>query len=161
MSETDTLLFKPQPPAPSPVEGFIQRLVEQNGFTRLDAASLTDFAAAEGDSVILLTYDPVRVPETLDVLVVLPEVLKPHGGRFRCAVMDPEQSQAVKTRFGITRWPALVFQRGGGYVGMIEGMRDWDEFVAEVGAMLDKPVGRAPSIGIAVTTTGGSESGCH
>ena len=149
------------PTAASALAGFIDRLVEQHGFTRINAADIDGFAAAEGDSIVLLTYDPVRVPETLDVIVVLPEVIKAHAGRIRCAVLDPEESQLAKARFGITRWPAMVFQRAGQYVGAIEGMRDWSEFVDEVAAMLVKPAGRAPSIGIPVASASATASGCH
>lgn len=143
----------------SAADGFIDRLVSNHGCLKIAAADIDQFASPPGDSILLLTHDPVRVPETLDVLVVLPEVLKPYAGRFRCAVLDAEQSQAVKARFGITRWPAMVFQRGGEYVGAIEGMRDWSEFVAEVGSMLDRPTGRAPSVGIPVANA--AAPGCH
>lgn len=143
----------------STADGFIDRLVDNHGCQKIAASEIDEFAKAPGDSILLLTHDPARVPETLDVLVVLPEVLRPFAGRFRCAVLDAEQSQAVKARFGITRWPALVFQRAGEYVGVIEGMRDWTEFVAEVGSMLDRPTGRAPSVGIPVANA--SASGCH
>lgn len=147
-------------PTPARVlDGFIERLSVQHGFVRIDAGGIDGFAHAPGDSLVLMTHDPVRVPETLDVVVVLPEVLKAFPARFRCAVLDPEQSQIAKTRFGITRWPALLFQRDGHYVGAIEGMRDWSDFVAEVGVMLDKPTGRAPSIGIAVASA--ATPGCH
>jgi hydrogenase-1 operon protein HyaE len=54
--------------------------------------------------------------------------------------------------------PALLFLRDGAYVGVIEGLRDWSEFVAEVRQMLAAPVSRPPSIGIAVTA---AQSGCH
>ena len=142
----------PVPAPASALDAFVDRLVAQHGFVRIDADGIDGFAAADGDSILLLTHDPVRVPETLDVAVVLPEVLKGYAGRFRCAVLDPLQSQAAKARFGVSRWPALVFQRAGRYVGAIEGMRDWSEFVEEVGAMLGRPAGRAPSIGIAVAS---------
>jgi hydrogenase-1 operon protein HyaE len=49
--------------------------------------------------------------------------------------------------------PALLFLRDGAYVGVIEGLRDWNELVGEYDAMLLKPVSRARSIGVAVTAT--------
>lgn len=143
-----------------PLTGLIARLQAQHGFSAVDADSFAVFASQPGDAVVLLTDDPVKYPETWDVGVVLPEVLKACGGRFRAAVAGPEASKALQPRFGFSRWPACVFLREGQYVGVIEGMLDWDQFLPRVAAMLDTPVSRAPSLGIPVRSAEGG-AGCH
>jgi hydrogenase-1 operon protein HyaE len=50
----------------------------------------------------------------------------------------------------VRRWPALLLLRAGGYVGAIEGLRDWDDYLASIGALLEAPVTRPPGIGVAV-----------
>jgi hydrogenase-1 operon protein HyaE len=50
--------------------------------------------------------------------------------------------------------------RDGGYVGVIDGMRNWEEYAREIAAMLEKPIGRAPSIGIPVMSAD-EPSACH
>lgn len=127
-----------------------ERLAERHGFDRLDEAAFEAFAAGAGDRVVLFAEDPARVPETWDVAVVLPEVLKTLGKRLHAGVLDIASARRLAPRFGFRTWPALVFLRDGGYVGTIEGMRDWGVYLAEVSAMLGKPVGRAPCIGITV-----------
>ncbi len=92
--------------------------------------------------------------------VVLPEVLKSIPNRPRAAVADPANSLKIAARFGVKIYPALVFQRGSGFVGVLEGMQDWDAYLRLVPQLLARPVGRAPSIGIPVVTSGGSSS-CH
>ena len=137
-----------------------KRLTERHGFARLDEAAFEAFAAGAGDRVVLFAEDPARVPETWDVAVVLPEVLKTLGKRLHAGVLDVTSARKIAPRFGFRTWPALVFLRDGGYVGTIEGMRDWDMYLAEVSAMLGKPVGRAPSVGITVCAESAPHA-CH
>jgi hydrogenase-1 operon protein HyaE len=138
----------------------LQRLRTQSKIALLDSEGLEAFVMQGGDGMVLFTQEPDQQPETWDVAVILPEVLKRFDGRLRAAIIAPELARQEKARFGITRWPALVFVRDGGYVGAIEGMRDWQEYAREISAMLEKPVGRAPSVGIPVMAAGAASS-CH
>ena len=138
----------------------LERLRAQSKIVLLDAEGLEAFEMEGGDGMVLFTQEPDQQPETWDVAVILPEVLKLTGDRLRAAIITPELARKEKARFGITRWPSLVFVRDGGYVGAIEGMRNWDEYTREIAEMLDKPVGRAPSVGIPVSAVG-EVSACH
>lgn len=147
-------------PSLDALAGLIERLECTHGVVALDAAGLDAFAAGDGDALILLTDDPARSPETWDVAVVLPEVLKTFGDRVRAAALMPAASREVAARFGVTSYPAQLFLRGGEYVGVLEGMLDWDVWGAAVARKLDTPAGRAPSIGIPVRGADAG-SGCH
>lgn len=138
----------------------LERLRTQSDITLLDEAGFEAFVAAAGDGMVLFTQEPDQQPETWDVAVVLPEILKLTGARLRAAVIPPDLARRQKARYGITRWPALLFVRDGAYVGVIDGMRNWEEYLREISAMLNKPVGRAPSVGIPVMSAGVSGS-CH
>lgn len=152
----------PHPPSPTldALAALLDRFEKLHGFARLDEAGFGDFAAAPGDCVVLFAEDPARVPETWDVAVVLPEVLKDLGGRLRAGVLDMASARRLAPRYGFGTWPALVFLRDGGYVGVIEGMRDWAVYRREASAMLGKPVGRAPTLGVAVRAEGAAGT-CH
>ena len=138
----------------------LERLRVQSNITLLDETGLEDFVATAGDGMVLFTQEPDQQPETWDVAVILPEVLKLTGARLRAGIISPDLARKEKARYGIARWPSLVFVRDGGYVGVIDGMRNWDEYTREIAEMLDKPIGRAPSIGIPVISTG-EPSACH
>ncbi|MGC2166945.1 MAG: hydrogenase [Gallionella sp.] len=138
----------------------LARLRTQSKIVLLDEEGLEAFVMAGGNGMVLFTQEPDQQPETWDVAVILPEVLKLTGDRLRAAIISPELARREKLRFGITRWPALVFVRDGGYVGVIEGMRNWDEYTQEIAAMLNKPTSRAPSVGIPVKAVGAAPS-CH
>jgi hydrogenase-1 operon protein HyaE len=50
--------------------------------------------------------------------------------------------------------------RDGRYVGAVDGLRNWEEYVDEVQRLLDAEPARAPTIGIAVRSAGAAGP-CH
>jgi len=117
-------------------------------------------AAGAGDLALLLTDDPARSPESWDMAVILPEVLRSFDGRLSARTAMPDVSRELARRFGVTRYPSVLFVRDGDYVGVLEGMYDWQVLGPAVGRLLETPATRAPSIGIPVTSATPS-GGCH
>jgi hydrogenase-1 operon protein HyaE len=149
----------PDSPAGDRFEALLRRLENQHHLCRVAGDGVDAFAAGPGDSVLLLTDTPQRCPEAWDLAVVLPEVVRAWAGRLRAGVADPQASAPIAARFGIARFPALLFQRDGHYVGSLEGMYDWAMLVPAVAALLAAPPGRAPGIGIPVRAT--PPASCH
>lgn len=157
---TAALAWKPPRSAMSNnFSGLLDKLVAKHGIPELDQAGFQAFMDESGNAVALLTEEPDTAAESWDMAVIFPELLAAIGANMRAAVLRPESARVLQTRFGLGRLPALLFLRNGAYVGAIEGLRDWSEFVAECAAMLQKPVSRAPTIGIAVSVV--SSSSCH
>ena len=140
------------------LDALLQRLAGR-GLAALDAAGFERFAVAPGDAIVLFAEDPARVPETWDIAVILPEILKAMPG-VRAAFLPPEAARPLQARYGFRSWPALLFLRDGAYVGTIEGIRDWADLQREALAMLDTPVSRPPTVGIAVRKDG-ADGACH
>jgi hydrogenase-1 operon protein HyaE len=138
----------------------VERLFTAHGYANLDAAGLDAFVAAPGHALLFFSEDPVQYRETLDLCVILPEIASAFAGRFRIGVLLPAVARAVAPRYGFRRWPALVMLRDGGYVGAIDGLRNWDDYLAETARLLEAPVARPPSIGIAVRAAGEAPT-CH
>lgn len=136
------------------VHPLIERMLCEPGFADVSAEDFESFGAQPGPAVLFFSEDPARYRETLDLAVILPEIARAFPGRFRVGVLLPETARAMAVRFGVRRWPALVVLRDGDYVGAIEGLRNWDEYRAEVAHLLAAPATRPPSIGIAVTAAG-------
>lgn len=155
---SDSIVWMPPRSAISQnFSGLLDRLVGRHSVADLDEAEFQIFAAAPGVCVMLLTEEPDKAAESWDLAVIFPDLLAASGSRPRAAVLRPGPAVAVQRRFGIGRLPALLFLRDGGYVGVIEGLRDWGDFVAEWAEMLQKPVSRVPTIGIPVAAdTSGS-----
>jgi hydrogenase-1 operon protein HyaE len=128
----------------------VRRLADHFGATWVSDKTVDAWAAEGGDRVVLLAGDAVRFPEGQDVAAVLPELQRSFPGRFAIAVVPRDLEDAVARRFGVQRWPSLLFLRDGAYVTAISGMHDWDAFLQSIAAALASPLSRAPSIGIPV-----------
>jgi hydrogenase-1 operon protein HyaE len=138
----------------------LDQLVSRHGFTAVDMQSIDDFTATPGHAMLVFTEDPVRYKETLDLAIITPEIARAFAGSFRVGVLFPEASRKVAPRFGFARWPALVMLRDGVYVGAIDGLRNWDEYLEETSRLLNAEPVRPPSVGIAVKAAGGESPGC-
>ena len=139
--------------------GLVARLAERNGYRVLEEADALEFALSEGDCLLVCLDDMQQYPESWDVAVVLSDVLHSADYAPRVGLAGAAATRILKPRYGFNRYPALVFLRDGGYVGAIEGMRDWQAFVREVTEMKTRPISRAPGIGIPVSATG--TQACH
>ena len=132
------------------VHPLVAQLAARHGFAALSVGSFDGWANAPGRALVVFTEDPVRYKETLDLAVIAPEVVRAFPGVFRAGVLLPEAARAIAVRYGFRRWPALVVLDDGGYVGAIDGLRNWDEYLNEVARLATAAVTRPPSVGIAV-----------
>lgn len=128
------------------------------GWPLLSVDALADFARQHGEVVAFCVDDPTRLPEVADAAVILPELLKDSGLPLTPCVVDPAGNAELQARYGVMKYPAFLFFRDGGYVGVMAGLRSWGEYLHEVNEMRARPVGRAPSIGIKVA--GPNAGGC-
>lgn len=128
----------------------LESLIEQQGYPLLDEESLRGFLAVSPNSVLFFTGDPAKHPETLDVAVILPELMKVFGDRCRPAVVARVAEHDLQKRYGFTAWPALVFLRGDRYLGAIERVKDWSVYLTEIERLFSAEPRRAPGIGIPV-----------
>jgi hydrogenase-1 operon protein HyaE len=133
--------------------GLIDQLIQKYQLIDLNESGFEAFLDSSGNSVVLLTEEPDKVPESWDLAVIFPSLLMKNPIQPLAAISRPDHARSLLIRFGVQRMPALLFLRDGAYVGVIEGLRDWNELVGEYDAMLLKPVSRARSIGVAVTAT--------
>jgi hydrogenase-1 operon protein HyaE len=148
------------PAAIEKLHPLLAQLFDKHGYANVDAAGLDAFAAHPGHALLVFTEDPLRVRETLDLAVIVPELAHAFSGRFRVGVLLPAAARQLSARYGVRRWPAFVILLDGAYVGSVEGLRNWDEYVQEVGRLLEAQPVRPPTIGIAVKAAGTPAAGC-
>lgn len=120
----------------------IERLCSDFELPEVDSADVDAFLAEGGHAVLFFTEDPLKYPESSDVAVILPELMRALPGRFRAAVVARASERELQKRFGFARWPALVFTRDGDTVGAITGIHDWDEFLEKARSLLESPTRR-------------------
>jgi hydrogenase-1 operon protein HyaE len=143
----------------APAHPLFEQLATRHGFTELTAESFDEWIGAPGNALVVFVEEPAKIKESLDLAVIAPELVRAFPGALRAAALMPSAARALAVRYGLRRWPALVVLRDGGYVGAIEGLRSWDEYLGEFGRLLAAPVTRPPSIGVAVAHA--AAPGCH
>ncbi len=139
------------PPAPHPL---LARMMTVLGVPALDAADFDAWVAQPGHALLVFSEDPVLYRETLDLAVIVPEIARAFPGRFRVGLLLQAPARALAPRYGFRRWPALVMLRDGRYVGAIDGLRDWQEYLDEVARLLEAEPTRPPTVGVAVRAVG-------
>jgi len=139
----------------------IAQLFTRHGFTDVRAANFAAFSERPGRTLLLFTEDPHRYRETLDLAVIVPEIARAFAPRLAVGVLLPEAARAFAARYGFRRWPAFVILADGKYVGAVDGLRDWDEYMTEVARLMEAAPTRPPSVGVAVKGDGGGASDCH
>lgn len=140
----------------------LQRLVQQTGGAVLDADTVGDWIDQPGAAMLVFAEDPDRYKETLDLAVIVPELHASRARAFRVGLLVPAAARALAARYGFARWPAFVMLRDGRYVGAVDGIRDWDEYLGELDRLLAATPTRPPTIGIPLKVAGQSDSpSCH
>jgi hydrogenase-1 operon protein HyaE len=161
MSTTSTIPMPKAADADPLSYPLIAQLISKHRATLVTADNFEAFTGRPGRTMLVFLEDPVRYRETLDLAVIVPEVAHAFPGRFAVGVLLPKEARREAVRYGFRRWPAVVMLADGKYVGAIDGLRNWDEYINETDALLAAGPTRAPSVGIAVS--GGAPAGgdCH
>jgi hydrogenase-1 operon protein HyaE len=123
----------------------VTRLIDREGGVRIGEEGLEAFAGLPGETALFFTEDPARFREVPDVAVILPELRRAAVREFRIGVLPPPLASANAARYGVRRWPALVFVRGGEWLGNVEGLRDWPDYLAAVNELLAGPTHPLPA----------------
>ena len=133
----------------------VQNMIEQYDYPVLGAAELGSFFETAEDVVLFFTEDASKFPETNDVAMILPELVKAFGGRFSTAVIAPGDQRRLQMRYGFREWPSLVFLRNGEYLGAISRVQDWNVYLAETDRILASVPSRPPGFLLAESQAGG------
>ncbi len=136
----------------------VEALATRHGASALTAAGADAFCNGPGARLLVFTEDPARYRETLDLAVIVPELARHFAGQFVIGVLAPGLARLFAPGFAVRRWPALVLVRDGGFRGTIEGLRTWDDYLAEMARLLAAPASLPPAIGVLATAACASGS---
>lgn len=117
----------------------VRRLLTERAYAYVEAAE--DAAALDArDHLLLLPAHGKAHLESPDIAVVLPELVKALGGEAQIggAVAGPKAEAAFREALNLAL-PAIVVLRAGVPLGAISRMRDWDEYLDRLGALIDAP----------------------
>lgn len=113
----------------------IQRLLDECHYPLLDINNHDAFVREHEFSVLFFSDDPSKVKESLDVAVVLPELLRAFP-QLKAAVVDRGSETALQGRYHFVTWPALVFLRRGDFLGTIIRIQNWDDYLQQIPEIL-------------------------
>jgi hydrogenase-1 operon protein HyaE len=128
----DMVQFAPPPTPPTRTGAVLIDKLLESGFPHLEADDIDLFIAPGGLRVIFVTGDPVKLLDSVDIAVVLPELCRSFAGKITPAVATRAAEPALASRFGADVRPALVFFASGQHLGTIPRVRDWDEYVSKI-----------------------------
>lgn len=139
----------------------VAQLFTKHHFAEVTAANFDEWTKASRRVLLLFIEDPGRYKETLDLAVIVPELCRAFPGRFEVGVLLPAAAREISVRYGFRRWPAFVMLDHGQYVGAVDGLRDWSEYLVEMRALLAASPTRPPTLGIAIKAGTVGAGTCH
>lgn len=114
----------------------INTIIERENLPVVTAESLQDFAVGNGDTILFITGDWSRHVEVNDVAVILPEILKASNGALKAVVLDRASERKIQTTYRFSKFPSLIFLRDGDYLGVIQKVLDWQDYIIEINEIL-------------------------
>ncbi|WP_221797713.1 hypothetical protein [Oceanobacter mangrovi] len=115
----------------------IQRLLDEFHYPLLASSTIDEFVGSHEFSVLFFTEDPTKVKESLDVAVVLPELVAVFP-QLAAAVIDRDSEKQLQGRYHFVTWPALVFLKRGDFLGSIIKIQNWDDYLQQIPDILKR-----------------------
>ena len=118
-------------------------MIDRHGLAVVNEDTVDQFLMAHDHAALFFLGDWERLAESNDVVVVLPELAKIAPG-LKVAVVDRGAERALQLRYRFNKFPALVFTRGSGYLGVMLGMQDWSDYLRGIPTLLAGDVSEPP-----------------
>lgn len=122
----------------------LQSIIDREGLTVVDHECLDDIVGEQPHSVLFFAGDAIRLAESNDVAVILPELARAFEGVFRPLVVARGSERELQRRYRFNAFPALVFLRHGEYLGVIPRVLDWQDYVEQIAGILMREVSDPP-----------------
>ena len=113
-------------------------IINREGLKVVDEVSLEERAGQTVLSMVFFPGDANRLSESNDVAVILPELVKAFDGNVTAFVVAREAERELQRRYRFNSFPSLVFLRDGDYLGTIQGVRDWADYLMEISEILTR-----------------------
>jgi len=115
----------------------VTRLIDEMSYPLLaNRSDLAEFTTREGAHCLFIPGDARRNLETPDAAVILPELRMAFQNAFDCAVVADAIEAELREETRALKTPAFLFYREGRFLGAIEKIRDWDDYIARTTHLL-------------------------
>ena len=82
--------------------------------------------------------DAERIAESNDVAVVVPELARALGSAVTPLVAARASERDIQRRYRFNAFPALIFLRNGEYLGVIQRIQDWTDYLRVIPEILSR-----------------------
>jgi len=117
----------------------LTRMIEHSAAGVFGADRLNQTVAA-GDWLVFFAGEAGKRPETADLAVILPELVKSRtttaGRALNIAVVKPEEEEALSAEYGVLVKPTVVFVRDGNIKGLVPRIKNWAEYEQKLAEFL-------------------------
>ena len=118
----------------------LTRLEVEFGWPRLECRhDIAEFTARPGAHCLLIPGDPRRNLESADAAVILPELRVAFQHAFDCALVGDAIETELREETRALKTPGLLFYREGRFLGAIEKVRDWSDYLDRITHILQRP----------------------
>ena len=116
------------------------RLHQQAGFDVLNENNLEAFLNKEGLKLAVFADDPNSRKETMDIVVIAPELKKAFGDTLSQSMFaDFVVARAIAARWGLRSMPAVALFQDRDFLGAIQGLQTWDDYCQKLVTIIQKP----------------------
>lgn len=123
----------------------VKMLVDDHQYPVITEETHDEWTSAQDYTMLFFGGDGERLDETADVAVVVPMLEQHFKGTFKPAVVSRDAERPLQIKYRFNAFPALVFLKGGQYLGTITRMQDWTDYVSMVEEILAKEPTEPPS----------------
>jgi hydrogenase-1 operon protein HyaE len=122
----------------------LQSIVEREGYRVVTDSDLAAAAEPILFTMLFVAGDAERIAESNDVAVVVPELDKAFEGAVTVLVADRDSERDIQRRYRFNAFPALIFLRHGEYLGCIQRVQDWTDYLREIPDILAREPSNPP-----------------
>ena len=123
----------------------LEALHSQHGLPLMSAEDIATLQDPGQVWILLLSEDPQRYPEALDLAVILPELLRAFP-QLKAGVIRRGEEATLRDLYHIQAWPCFLFLRGKDYLGQICKVQDWAVYLQCIEDLLDTTAPTDPLI---------------
>lgn len=123
----------------------LQSIIERHGYDVIEHKALDAIARSRNCVVLFFPGDAERLGESNDVAVILPELYKTFRGAFTPLIVSAASEKALQRRYRFNAFPALVFLRRGEYLGSVQRVLDWADYLEQIRDILSREPSDPPA----------------
>jgi hydrogenase-1 operon protein HyaE len=110
----------------------LQSIIDREGYRVVTDDDLDAAAEPVLFTMLFVAGDAERIAESNDVAVVVPELDRAFEGAVTVLIADRGNERDIQRRYRFNAFPALIFLRHGEYLGAIQRIQDWTDYLREI-----------------------------